>query len=65
MHKATRLKPLFHPGKLLVSPTALVALRANSVPFISVVLRRITGDWGIVSDDTSTRTTYRSRPACG
>lgn len=51
MHQATRLKPLFHPGKLLVSHTALAALRSNSVPVISVVLRHIAGDWGIVSED--------------
>jgi hypothetical protein len=51
MFQPTRLKPLFHPGKLLVSHAALAALRANSVPVISVVLRHIAGDWGIVSDD--------------
>jgi hypothetical protein len=51
MNQATRLKPLFHPGKLLVSPWALVALRANDVPVISVMLRHIAGDWGIVSDN--------------
>ncbi|MEZ2309905.1 hypothetical protein AB6809_24995 [Paraburkholderia sp. RCC_158] len=51
MHQVTRLKPLFHPGKLLVSPAALAELRANSVPVISIVLRHIAGDWGIVSDD--------------
>lgn len=51
MHQATRLKPLFHPGKLLVSHAALDVLRDNSVPVISVVLRHIAGDWGIVSDD--------------
>lgn len=51
MHQATRLKPLFHPGKLLVSHAALDVLRDNSVPVISVVLRHIAGDWGVVSDD--------------
>jgi hypothetical protein len=51
MHPATRLKPLFHPGKLLVSRAALAALRANSVPVISVALRHIAGDWGILSED--------------
>ena len=51
MYQATRLKPLFHPGKLLVSHAALAALRANSVPVTSVVLCHIAGDWGIVSDD--------------
>ncbi len=51
MYQPTRLKPLFHPGKLLVSHTALAALRANGVPVISVVLRHVAGDWGIVSED--------------
>lgn len=51
MYQPTRLKPLFHPGKLLVSHAALAALRTNSVPVISVVLRHMTGDWGIVSED--------------
>ncbi|MBB5501050.1 hypothetical protein [Paraburkholderia sp. MM5384-R2] len=51
MYQATRLKPLFHPGKLLVSHAALAALRANGVPLISVVLRHIAGDWGCISDD--------------
>ena len=51
MCQPTRLKPLFHPGKLLVSHAALAALRANSVPVISIVLRHIAGDWGIVSED--------------
>lgn len=51
MYEPTRLKPLFHPGKLLVSPAALAVLRANRAPVISVVLRHIAGDWGIVSDD--------------
>lgn len=49
MNQHTRLKPLFHPGKLLVSPAALAALRANGIPVISVVLRHICGDWGSVS----------------
>jgi hypothetical protein len=51
MNQITRLKPLFHPGRLFVTPTALVALRANGVPVISVLLRHIAGDWGVVSDD--------------
>ncbi|MGF6611736.1 hypothetical protein OKW45_006658 [Paraburkholderia sp. WSM4175] len=51
MYQPTRLKPLFHPGKLLVSHAALAALCANSVPVISIVLRHIAGDWGIVSED--------------
>lgn len=51
MHQATRLKPLFHPGKLLVTPAAFAALRANGVPVISVMLRHISGDWGSISED--------------
>ena len=51
MYQPTRLKPLFHPGKLLVSHAALVVLRTNDVPIISIVLRHIAGDWGIVSED--------------
>jgi len=51
MSNTTRLKPLFHPGRLLVTPDALEKLRANRVPVISVMLRHIAGDWGIVSDD--------------
>ena len=51
MYQPTRLAPLFHPGKLLVSHAALAALRANSVPVISIVLRHIAGDWGIVSEN--------------
>ncbi|MFP3709684.1 hypothetical protein SB783_37355 [Paraburkholderia sp. SIMBA_009] len=51
MKQPTRLKPLFHPGRLLVAPVALTALRANGVPVISVILKHIAGDWGIVSDD--------------
>jgi hypothetical protein len=51
MNQTTRLKPLFHPGKLLLTPAALAALRSNGVPVISVMLRHIAGDWGIVSDN--------------
>ena len=51
MHSSTRLKPLFHPGKLLVTPDALETLRTNKIPVISVMLRHIAGDWGCVSDD--------------
>jgi hypothetical protein len=51
MNQTTRLKPLFHPGQLLVAPAALAALRGNGVPVISVMLRHIAGDWGIVSDN--------------
>ncbi|WP_213298052.1 hypothetical protein [Paraburkholderia sacchari] len=51
MYQPTRLKPLFHPGKLLVSHAALAALRVNGVPVVSVVLRHVAGDWGIVSED--------------
>lgn len=50
MNQATRLKPLFHPGKLLITPAALAALRVNGVPVISVMLRHICGEWGTVSD---------------
>ncbi|KVE62438.1 hypothetical protein WI96_20715 [Burkholderia vietnamiensis] len=51
MNQPTRLKPLFRPGRLLITPVALTALRANGIPVISVVLRHIAGDWGIVSED--------------
>jgi len=51
MSNTARLKPLFHPGRLLVTPEALEKLQANQVPVISVMLRHIAGDWGIVSDD--------------
>jgi hypothetical protein len=51
MNQPTRLKPLFHPGKLLITPAALAALRGNGVPVISIMLRHIAGDWGIVSGD--------------
>jgi hypothetical protein len=53
MNQRTRLKPLFHPGRLLVSPAALAALRANRIPVISVMLKHIAGDWGTVSDEDS------------
>ncbi|MFM0498636.1 hypothetical protein [Paraburkholderia caledonica] len=51
MNQTTWLKPLFRPGRLLITPVALTALRANGIPVISVVLRHIAGDWGILSDD--------------
>lgn len=51
MSKATRLKPLFRPGKLPATPAALAALRENGVSVISIVLRHIAGDWGCISDD--------------
>lgn len=51
MHFSTRLKPLFHPGKLLVTPEALEKLRTNKIPVISVMLRHIAGDWGCMSDE--------------
>lgn len=46
MNHFTRLKPLFDPGRLLVTPAALAALRASGVPLITVLLRHICGDWG-------------------
>lgn len=49
MNQATHFKPLFHPGKLLVTPAALAALRVNGVPAISFLLRHVCGDWGTVS----------------
>ena len=51
MNQPTRLKPLFRPGRLLLAPAALSALRANGIPVISVLLRHVAGDWGIVSND--------------
>ena len=51
MNQPSRLKPLFHPGKLLITPVALAALCENGIPVISVVLRHVAGDWGIVSDN--------------
>lgn len=51
MSQFTRLKPLFHPGRLLVTPAAHAALRANGIPVISVVLRHIASDWGDLSDE--------------
>lgn len=51
MNQPTRLKPLFHPGRLQVTPAALTALRNHGIPVISVVLKHIAGDWGVVSDD--------------
>jgi hypothetical protein len=51
MFQPTCLKPLFHPGKLLVAPAAIEALRSNGVPVISVVLRHVAGDWGVASED--------------
>ncbi|WP_186210086.1 hypothetical protein [Burkholderia gladioli] len=51
MNNTIRLKPLFHPGRLLVTPDALEKLRANQIPIIGVMLRHVSGDWGIVSDD--------------
>lgn len=51
MNPSIRLKPLFQPGRLLVAPEALQALSAHQIPVISVLLRHIAGDWGIVSED--------------
>ncbi|MGD7291091.1 hypothetical protein ACQCP0_19045 [Ralstonia pseudosolanacearum] len=51
MNQPTRLKPLFRPGRLLITPDALTALRMNGIPVISVALRHIAGDWGTVSDE--------------
>ncbi|NYH22875.1 hypothetical protein [Paraburkholderia bryophila] len=51
MNQHTRLKPLFHPGRLLATSTTLKALHENGIPVISVVLRHIAGDWGIVSEN--------------
>jgi hypothetical protein len=50
VNQPSRLKPLFHPGKLLITPVALAALRENGVPVIGVMLRHMAGDWGTVSD---------------
>ncbi|WP_414444650.1 hypothetical protein [Burkholderia sp. 22PA0106] len=55
MNPSIRLKPLFHPGRLLVGTQALQALRAHQIPVISVLLRHIAGDWGVVSDDDRTQ----------
>lgn len=51
MNQLIRLKPLFRPGRLLVSSDALTALRANGIPVVSVLLRHVAGDWGTVSDE--------------
>ncbi len=51
MNQPTRLKPLFRPGRLLVAPDVLTALRANGIPVVSVLLKHVAGDWGTVSDE--------------
>lgn len=51
MNQPTRLKPLFHPGRLLVTPAAHTALHMQGIPVISVLLRHICGDWGDLCDD--------------
>lgn len=51
MNYTARLKPLFHPGKLLITPAAIGVLRAHGIPAISLVLRHICGDWGNISSD--------------
>ncbi|CAB3803507.1 hypothetical protein [Pararobbsia alpina] len=43
MHRSTRLKPLFHPGRLLVTSAALTALSMNGIPVVSLLLRHIAG----------------------
>jgi hypothetical protein len=44
----SRLTPLFHPGRLLVTPAAFAAMRANRVPLVGILLRHVCGDWGSV-----------------
>ncbi|CAG4886494.1 hypothetical protein [Paraburkholderia saeva] len=51
MSNITRLKPLFHPGRLLITPEAHAKLQASQIPVISVMLRHIAGDWGCVCDE--------------
>ncbi len=51
MNQSTRLKPLFHPGRLLVTPAAHTALHTHGIPVISVLLRHICGDWGDLCDE--------------
>lgn len=51
MNQLKRLKPLFHPGRLLVTSPAVAQLRTNDIPIASVILRHVCGDWGIVTDD--------------
>lgn len=51
MNESMRLKPLFHPGRLLVTPDALAALHMQGIPVINVLLRHICGDWGDIGDD--------------
>lgn len=51
MNPSTRLKPLFHPGRLLVTPAAHAALHTHGIPVISVILQHVCGNWGEVPDD--------------
>ncbi|CAG4897055.1 hypothetical protein [Paraburkholderia gardini] len=51
MNNITRLKPLFRPGRLLITPEAQAKLQTSQIPVISVMLRHIAGDWGCVSDE--------------
>ena len=51
MNQSTRLKPLFHPGRLCITPAAHTALRGHGIPVISVVLQHVCGNWGDLPDD--------------
>ncbi|CAB3800606.1 hypothetical protein [Pararobbsia alpina] len=43
-------RPRFRPGRILATPAAVEALTDANVPFISLLIRHVLGDWGDLAE---------------
>jgi hypothetical protein len=44
------LQPRFDLGRLVITPSALEALRTNRESLTDLLVRHASGDWGVISD---------------
>ena len=47
-HETTAPKLLFDPGQIVATPGALATMQSNNCLSLDLLLRHLTGDWGII-----------------
>ena len=48
VHETTAPKLLFDPGQIVATPGALATMQSNNCLSLDLLLRHLTGDWGII-----------------